>query len=100
MSDDQFILYCPSDKRLVSDRTFTTEKGANTSLRAYTKHQARREARGNRPYPAAVVATLAFYNENVRCMKTVKNLLSGKDVEIDINTPLSCDPSSETYHCM
>lgn len=29
--------------------------------------------------------------------KTVKNLLSGKDVVIAEGTPLCCDPSSETY---
>jgi hypothetical protein len=32
--------------------------------------------------------------------KIVKNLLSGALVEIDIDTPLCCDPSSETYWSM
>lgn len=32
-----------------------------------------------------------------RKMKTVKNLQSGLDVEIPVDTPSSCDPSSETY---
>lgn len=32
--------------------------------------------------------------------KTVKNLMSGKDVQIAANTPLCCDPSSETYWSM
>lgn len=32
--------------------------------------------------------------------KWVKNLLGGKWVQIPENTPLCCDPSSETYHCM
>lgn len=32
--------------------------------------------------------------------KIVKNLMTGKDVEIASNTPLSCDPSSETYWSM
>lgn len=32
--------------------------------------------------------------------ETVKNLLSGMDVVQSVNTPLYCDPSSETYHCM
>lgn len=30
-------------------------------------------------------------------MKTVKNLMTGKDIEIDRDTPYCCDPSSETY---
>lgn len=33
-------------------------------------------------------------------MKTVKNLMTGKDVEIDRDTPWCCDPSSETFWSM
>jgi len=33
-------------------------------------------------------------------MKTVKNLMTGQDVEIPHDTPRSCDPSSELYWSM
>lgn len=33
-------------------------------------------------------------------MKTVKNLMSGKDVQIDRDTPWCCNPASETYWSM
>lgn len=33
-------------------------------------------------------------------MKTVKSLMTGKEVEIPVNTPRSCDPSSELYWSM
>ena len=33
-------------------------------------------------------------------MKTVKNLMTGKDVQIDRDTPWSCNPASETYWSM
>lgn len=33
-------------------------------------------------------------------MKTVKNLMSGKDIQIPFDTPRSCDPSSELYWSM
>jgi hypothetical protein len=33
-------------------------------------------------------------------MKSVRNLMSGKMIEIEANTPLCCDPSSETYWSM
>ncbi len=33
-------------------------------------------------------------------MKTVKNLMTGKDIEIPHDTPRSCDPSSELYWTM
>lgn len=32
--------------------------------------------------------------------KIVRNLLTGLPVEIAENTPIYCDPSSETYHSM
>ena len=32
--------------------------------------------------------------------KTVKNLMTGQDVEIPYDTPRSCDPSSELYWSM
>ena len=33
-------------------------------------------------------------------MKTVTNLMSGKEVQIERDTPHCCDPSSETYWSM
>lgn len=33
-------------------------------------------------------------------MKTVRNLMSGKEIQIPVDTPLCCDPSSETYWSM
>jgi hypothetical protein len=41
--------------------------------------------------------------EQVKAMegqKVVRNLLSGAECVIPKDTPLCCDPSSETYHCM
>jgi hypothetical protein len=29
--------------------------------------------------------------------KTVRNLMTGKEIEIAVDTPYCCDPSSETY---
>lgn len=33
-------------------------------------------------------------------MKKVKNLMSGKEIEIPVNTPRCCDPSTELYWTM
>lgn len=33
-------------------------------------------------------------------MKKVKNLMSGKEIEIPADTPMCCDPSTETYWSM
>jgi hypothetical protein len=37
------------------------------------------------------------YIKNEKKTKIVTNLISGKLVRIPVNTPLCCDPSSETY---
>lgn len=45
-------------------------------------------------------ATEENYNTQVVHKKTVKNLMTGKDVVIDSNTPWCCNPASETYWSM
>lgn len=47
-----------------------------------------------------LVVSEAFYNENVRKTKVVRSLMTGKEIVIDINTPASCDPTTETYWSM
>jgi hypothetical protein len=42
-------------------------------------------------------ATDGFRMEFHPRMKTVKSLMTGKDVEIDRDTPWSCNPASESY---
>jgi hypothetical protein len=41
-----------------------------------------------------------FRFEYVPTMKTVKNLMTGADVQIPHDTPRACDPSSELYWSM
>ncbi len=45
-------------------------------------------------------ATDGFRMEFHPAMKTVKNLMTGADVQIPADTPRSCDPSSELYWSM
>lgn len=42
-------------------------------------------------------ATKGWRFEYHPTMKTVKNLMTGKDVQIDRDTPWCCNPASETY---
>ena len=44
--------------------------------------------------------TYENYTKNVVHKVTVRNLMSGKEVEIDSNTPRCCDPSSEQFWTM
>ena len=48
----------------------------------------------------AVWPAKGYRVEVVPTMKTVRNLMSGKDVQIAHDTPRSCDPSSELYWSM
>jgi len=48
---------------------------------------------------AAVKAEIAALEAKPK-MKKVRNLMSGKMVEIAEDTPMACDPSSETYWSM
>jgi hypothetical protein len=45
-------------------------------------------------------ATKGFRFEYHPTKITVKNLMTGKDVQIDRDTPWSCNPASETYWSM
>ena len=46
------------------------------------------------------VAELGDFRDNIEKYETVTNLMSGKPVRQSVNTPLSCDVSSETYWSM
>ena len=46
------------------------------------------------------VAELSDFRTNIEKYETVTNLMSGKQVRQSVNTPLSCDVSSETYWSM
>jgi len=45
-------------------------------------------------------ATKGWRFEYFPTMKTVKNLMTGEDVQIPHDTPWSCNPASETYWSM
>ena len=47
-------------------------------------------------YPASKGFRIEFF----ATMKTVKNLMTGKEIEIDADTPNCCNPASETYWTM
>ncbi len=46
------------------------------------------------------IADSHVFHTTIEKQVTKRNLLSGKEFQQPINTPASCDPSTETYHCM
>ena len=76
-----------SGERLVSTTVWTNKDDAGMGREVEELHL--------HHYPR-----LRFRIEFVPSMKTVKNLMSGKEVQIPHNTPRCCDPSSELYWSM
>jgi hypothetical protein len=105
-----YVIYNVADSR-IEGRPFETERAAKVSKAALVKREAKRVARSEaeiakwgmgRLYVARefAVCSMEHYDANLRKTKIVKNLMTGADVEIDINTPHCCDPSTETYWSM
>ena len=46
------------------------------------------------------IAEIGNFRANIEKYENVTNLMSGKQVRQSVNTPLSCDVSSETYWSM
>lgn len=98
--------------RLVSDsaRPFAKKAHAETSLRASIARRQKRWERNKERWNAAAlvdalynfeIMTVEEYNANHRRTKKVRSLMNPDvEIEIDINTPASCDPSTETYWSM
>ena len=84
-----YILY--HIKTTVAIKYYPTEKGAKIGTTCSNRNA------GNITY---AYATEEEYHKNIVAMVTVRNLLSGKEVQIPSNTPRCCDPSTELYHCM
>lgn len=49
---------------------------------------------------AHAIAEAGHFHACIEKTETKRNLLSGKEFTQPVNTPLCCDPSSETYHSM
>lgn len=93
-----------TETKMIVSEGFNTLGAAKCSLTALKKREAKRNAwreeRGERPYVKSTnykPMSLEEYNTTLRTTKKVRNLLSGTEIEIDINTPACCDPSTETY---
>lgn len=85
-----FVIYNPETKTQVGCKVYPTERGARIAL-------------GRAKITMFEVASY----EEFLTLKTltkkkikVRSLMTDQEVEIDEDTPLCCDPSSETYWSM
>ena len=93
MKQDYTMYIYKADKRTKSgERLVSTTVWADRTAEAMAN-----EVRGLAlPYPARQ----GYRFEYFPTMKTVRNLMSGKDIQIPHDTPRACDPSSELYWTM
>lgn len=105
----QFVIVDETSKAMVfGGKTYKTAGGANRSALAYIKRRLKAHDNGNKSalkdaqFAASnwTVMSLELYNKSFRTTKKVINMMSGKEIEIDVNTPACCDPSTETYWSM
>lgn len=45
-------------------------------------------------------AEVNYFHDFIEKKRRVRNLMTGQEVEIDVNTPRACDPSTELYWSM
>jgi len=94
MKQDYTMYIYKADRRKKSGERLVS----TTVWRGRTQETMENEVRS---LQAQLYPTLAgFRIEFVATMKTVKNLMTGKEIEIPHDTPRSCDPSTELYWSM
>jgi hypothetical protein len=93
----QYVVYEVETGRRVSDlrqhgltKSYKTESAAEACRTRLVK---------KRGYHYCELA-VCLLDQLPRRTRTVTNLMSGRQVEIDVNTPHCCDPSTETYWSM
>lgn len=85
--------YLKNHPKVKTDKThFATEAAAKAAI----TREAKRGRIKAEDFTTASVEEFAKLEKT----ETVKSLMGGKEVEQSVNTPLCCDPSSETYWSM
>ena len=82
------VYHIKSTQRIKSFNSETSAKRSTTCMNR------------NAGYASYAYTDENTYNTKIVTTKKVINLMSGKEIEIPSNTPLCCDPSSETYWSM
>ena len=93
MKQDYTMYIYKADKRTkTGERLFST-----TVWQGRTEEGMRRECNELYDlYPATKGWRFEYHPSKI----TVKNLMTGKPVQIDRDTPWACNPASETFWCM
>lgn len=97
-----YIVYNKETTRIVG-RTFKTHSAAQASI---TRMRKRMLVDGPIVDPKLDplfiygIAEKGYFHDNIEKFVERPNVMTGKMMKIRVNTPSSCDPTSETYWCM
>lgn len=75
------------------DAVYETEQAAKAGMTREAK-------KGKLNVEQMAIAEKSYFHDNIEKFETKRNLVSGKEFTQRVNTPLCCDPSSETYWSM
>lgn len=97
MENDKFVIYEIESTRFVrimrnghwQDASYKTMGAARA---AFKRLICSTETHG--------IARKAYFHKYIEKSETKRHLITGKEFSQPVNTPASCDPSTETYHSM
>ncbi len=90
----KYVIYNVNTTYLLNDKTYSSISTARSALtRALNKGWIHERSEWE-------IAESTTFRYNIEKTKIVKNLLSGAEIAIPVNTPHCCDPSTERYWTM
>jgi hypothetical protein len=95
-----YVVYHKDTTRLLCRHPKTKTKLEHFEGMAAAKSALTREVNRGAVQRADFLICTSLEFRRIEKTETVQNLMSGKDVVQGVNTPLCCDPSSETYWSM
>lgn len=88
-----YVVYNAETTRKLTDRTFRSEAAAKAA-------RTRAAKAGEIDATDYAVAESGDFHDNIEKFVTRTNLLSGKEYQERVNTPIYCSPASESYWSM
>lgn len=98
MTSNHYVVYDVASTMQIGETLPTHRRAVNFFEKMKTREALRQAQNPHSSFKRKfAMVDIETYRTKVVFKKTVKSLMSGKDVEIDSNTPCHLDPSSETY---
>lgn len=94
MKNEPHVMINSDSRRIL--KHYATGPAAKAAITRLTKKHLKRKTK----MPDVEIMPYAKYEISTPKTRVVQSLMTGKDVVIDFNSSIGCDPSSETYWSM